>query len=227
MKPLAIAVAGIIGVVFVFVLDAYIPLVLVVLHCLTLCCILVGTLIPATSRHGKLTLYPKEEGAACSDESAWPCLEGRALNPGVQHSIEFHLEFIRAWFLALVGMLSLLAIASVLLVNKDVFSPANIDSGVYILLLVVAFGSFAPFAIAGAWLVERRLLARSPIAMGRVISEGGSYTFMNAQGEWHGGTRRRGSRNIQDTLCVVFYSEANAQVNVSSSGLRFHRLIIC
>src|SRR5258708_5726143 len=221
MKPLAIAFAGITGLVFVFVLEAYIPLVLVVLHCLTLCCILAGTLIPATTKRGKLMLYPKE-GSVDEDESVWPCLESRKLDPGVQHVLEFHLVLVRTWFLAIVGTLSLSAIACVVLVNKDVLSPANINSSTYLFLFILTFSSFIPLVIAWSWLMERKLLASALIAIGRIISENGSYMFMNEQGEWHGGTERRGPGNLHDTLCVVFYLQTNAQTNSSSSSLLFH-----
>jgi hypothetical protein len=233
MRPAVIAVIGLAAVIGIFVIEEYLPSLVFALNCFSLALVLLGTLIPATTKAGRLVLCPPdegepdEEGEADEDEALWPCLGGKRLNPALQHSLDFYLVFTRASVLGVGGILSLAALGVVLSMHREILTRYTaVDGDQYFFLQMLCAASLLPFAIAGDWFLERLLLVRSAIAIGFITPGSGSYTFVTHQGERHGGMRRSVFPDDRDTVCVVFYLPTRAQTSISSSGLRFHRLMI-
>src|SRR5215471_8893107 len=147
MKPAVIAVIGVAGLVSVFLFELYLPLLLVSLNALALGLILTGSLVPVSSRIGRVVIQLKE-GASIPDESLWPCIQGKKINPNFPRPLEFHLEPRSMFPLLLIGVLSLSAIAFALQVHRSLFSVYENDSGSYMLMFLFVFLTIIPLSLA-------------------------------------------------------------------------------
>lgn len=225
MKPAVIAAVGFAGLIGVFFFEMYLPLLLVLLNSLALFLILVGTLVPIRPRMDRLVIKFRE-GVSTGDESVWPCLLGKRINPNFQQRLQFHLETRGMVPLFFLGVMSLLAIAFALQVHHHLFSSyQDVDSGPYILMFMFVFLTVIPLSGAVSWFRERLLLARASVTLGNLHPASGSYSFVDQNGANFGGTRKA-IVNPADNACLVFYSAANPEFNRSSSGLLFHRLVL-
>lgn len=225
MKPAVIAAVGFAGLITIFFFEMYLPLLLVLLNSLAVCLILVGTLVPIRPTMDRLVIKFRE-GVSTSDESAWPCLLGKRINPNFQQRLQFHLETRAMVPLFLLGVLSLLAIAFALQVHHNLFSSyQQMDSWPYLLMFLFIFLTVIPLSGAVSWFRERMLLARASVTLGNLHPASGSYSFVDQNGANFGGTRKT-IVDPADNACLVFYSTANPEFNRSSSGLLFHKLVL-
>lgn len=224
MRPAVIAVIGVVGLVGVFLFELYLPLLLVLLNGLALGLILTGTIVPISSRMGRVVIQFKE-GMSTPDESLWPCIQGKRVNPNFPRPLEFHLEPRSMFPLLFAGVLSLLAIAFAFQVHRNLFSAYQSDSGWYVLMFVFVFLTFIPLGLAGSWFRERLLLARSLVTMGNLHRGGKAYSFVDQNGANFGGIGKSRTQSA-DNACLVFYSPMNPEFNKPSSGLLFHRLVL-
>lgn len=225
MRPALIAIVGVGGLVGVFLFELYLPLVLFVLNALTLCLILVGTLVPVKSRIGRIALG-LPEGFFSSDESLWPCIEGKKYNPNRPQPLEFHTESKGISPLLFLGTLSLWAMGFALRVHPNLVAVYDVDSPRFIQLLLAVFLSLVPLSIAMSWLLERVLLLRATVVLGLLDSRSGGYNFKDHYGASYGGTKKVPSINPADNMCLVFYWPSKADFNKSSAALVFHRLVV-
>jgi hypothetical protein len=226
MKPALIALVGIGGLIGLFLFEFYLPLVLFSLNCVTLSLILAGTLLPVSSRVGNVVVELKD-GIAIPDEGLWLCVEGKRIDAAVAPRLEFHTEPRGYFALFFLGALSLSAIAVALGVHANLLSAyGNLDSGSFALLFVLVFLSFVPLLIAATWLTERVLLLRASVTLGSLDPLSGGYNFTDHNGASYGGTRKLLPINPADNACLVYYWPSKAQFSRSSSGLRFHRLVV-
>ncbi|HLJ29262.1 MAG TPA: hypothetical protein VKY85_21315 [Candidatus Angelobacter sp.] len=226
MRPALIAIVGTAGLIGVFVFELYLPLVLFSLNSIALCLILAGTLVPIKSRIGSVVIG-LEEGISISDESLWPCIQGRKINPNFRSVLEFHLESRGFFPLLLLGILSLSAMAFAVRVHGDLLSAYDkLDSPQFVELFLFVFLSVIPVSIAAKWFFERLLLLRAIVAIGSLDSRSGGYNFVDHNEARYGGTKKVLSIHPADNICLVFYSPANPESNKSSSGLWFHRLVL-
>lgn len=138
---------------------------------------------------------------------------------------EFRIEVCNLWLLAVVGLLSLGALAGVSTMH-DLPMPGY--SYVY-------FGGSAWFLVcylAWRWMWERRAMSESGISLGsfrvaraekpfmkRVI-----YHFNDEQGSYRGGSFRSLFCDTRDDLTIVFYKESDPEISVPASAMMFHKL---
>lgn len=225
MRPALIAIVGIAGLIGVFLFELYLPLVLFAVNGLTLCLILTGTLVPVKSRIGRIALG-LPEGFSSSDESLWPCIEGKKLDPNLPRPLEFHTESRGISPLLLLGTLSLSAMASALWVHPSLLTVCDVDSSSFLPLFLAVFLSFVPLSIAVSWLLERVLLLRAAVTLGLLDSRSGGYNFKDHNGASYGGIKKVLPINRADNMCLVFYWPSKADFNKPSAALWFHRLVV-
>jgi hypothetical protein len=225
MRPAVIALVGFAALIGVFLLEVYLPLLLVLLNSLALGLILAGTLVPVSSKMGRVVITFKE-GRSTSDESLWPCIAGKRINPNFQRPLEFHVEMRGMLPLLFLGILSLSAISFALQVHHRLFSVyQDMDSGRYHLMFLFVFLTSIPLSGAVSWFRERLLLARASVTIGNVNPAGRGFSFVDPNGSNFGGPGRA-ALHPADNACLVFYSPANPEFNKSSSGLLFHQLVL-
>lgn len=223
MKPAIILAVGIIGLAAIFLFEAYVPAVLLALSTCTVLMILGGTLVPINS----MTRTVRFRSAADSiDESRWRRFEGMKLDPTQEHSFTISIEMIRIWRLGLLGILALVEIGLVMLSYPDPLRPVSKMGFEYYLFLFLCFSGILQSAIAGNWLLERKLLKTSGLAVGECHVPSGRYTFRDHNGEHRGGTKKPVQRHANNNTCLVFYSPQHPDANVPSFRLLFHRLVL-
>lgn len=231
MKPALIAIVGFAGLICVSLYQFYIPLLLVLLNSLAVCLIFGGTLVPVQTRTRRIALHLKfiqnSTSKSNESESSPPCLGGVRIDPNFHSSLEFHLELRNMLRLAFVGVLSLETVAFALRAQANLFSPySRQDSGEFVMLFLCAFLSVIPLSMAVIWFRERMLLMRAVITIGCLDPRNGAYDFADRTGAGYGGIMKLLRIHPDDNICLVFYSHANPQLNKSSAGLGFHRLVI-
>jgi hypothetical protein len=223
MKPAIILAAGIIGLAATFLFEAYAPAVLLALSACTVLMILGGTLVPVNSM--TRTVRFRSVGEAI-DESRWRCFEGVKLDPTQEHSFIVSIEMTRIWSLGLLGILALVEIGLVMLSYPRPLQPVSKMGFEYCLLLFLCFGGILQLGIAANWLLERKLLKSSGLAVGDYHVPSGRYTFRDQNGEHRGGTKKPVQRHGNNNTCLVFYSPQHPDANVPSFRLLFHRLML-
>lgn len=223
MKPAIILAAGIIGLAAVFLFEAYAPAVLLALSVCTVLMILGGTLVPVNSM--KRTVWFRSAGEVM-DESRWRRFEGMTLDPAQEHSFTVLIEMTRIWRLGLLGVLALVEIGLVMLSYPDPLQPVNKMGFEYSLFVALCFGGILQIGIAANWLLERKLLKASGLAVGECHVPSGRYTFRDHNGEHRGGTKKPVQCHVNNNTCLIFYSPQHPDANVPSFRLLFHRLVL-
>jgi hypothetical protein len=223
MKPVAMMIAGLVGLVMAFMVQTYVATVLFLLSCFTLLLVLAGTLVPVQSRMDGLVFPAAEPGSFIPE---WPCLESKKLDPYQDQSLRFRIETKGFGLLGMIGIAALYFIQLVVSRRGNPFRPYREagQSGEYVLFFVLLFLCFVPVTIAVSWFFERIRLVSSGIAIGSFDPHTGGYTFCDQHGARHGGTRKPMPPRPDDNICVVFYGRKNPESNTSSAGLWFHRL---
>jgi hypothetical protein len=94
MKPVSIAMIGLIGLAGLFLFEFYIPAVLIILGCCTLILVLGGTLLPANSRIFRVA-FASFEGEISPEKQRR--FHGLTLDPWENHSFEARVQMIRIW----------------------------------------------------------------------------------------------------------------------------------
>src|SRR5690349_5641684 len=101
MKPVMIAVVGLIGLGALFLFELYIPAVLLILGSLTLILVLGGTLLPANSRTFKVSFLAAEGEISPERRRRF---QGMTLDPEKHHSFEARVQMVRVWRLGVLGI---------------------------------------------------------------------------------------------------------------------------
>jgi hypothetical protein len=223
MKPLAIVVVGLIGLVAVFLFELYVPAVLLTLSSFTLILVLGGTLLPANSRTFRV-VFASAEGEV-SPEKRRRFL-GLTLDPAKNHSFEARVHMIRTWQLGVLGIIALLEMALVLALYQNPFQAVREMDFQYFMVFCLCFAATLQLTIASSWLLERRLLSISALAVGDCDVLTGQYTFCDERGDYYGGTKKPLIFAGNDNTCLVFYSSKYPQMSVPSFRLLFHRLLL-
>ncbi|HZS29565.1 MAG TPA: hypothetical protein VFB76_20225 [Candidatus Angelobacter sp.] len=223
MKPAIILAAGIIGLAAVFLFEAYVPAFLLALSTCTVLMILGGTLVPVSSMTGTVRFRSAGEDI---DESKWRCFEGMKLDPTQEHSFTVLIEMTRIWRLGLLGILALVEIGLVMLSYPDPLQPVSKMGFEYYFFVGLCFGGILQISIAANWLLERKLLKASGLAVGECHVPSGRYTFRDHNGEHRGGTKKPVQCHANNNTCLVFYSPQHPDANVPSFRLLFHRLVL-
>jgi hypothetical protein len=223
MKPAFTLGIGIVGLASVFLFEAYAPAVLLALGTCTVLMILAGTLVPINSVIRTVQFRAGGDGV---DESRWRRFEGKRLDPSQEHSFIVLLEMARIWRLGLLGILALIEIALVMISYPDPLRPVSEMGFEYYLFLLLCFAGIAQSAVAINWLLERKLLTASGLAVGECHVPSGRYTFKDQNGEHRGGTRRPAKARRDDNTCLVFYSQLHPDSSIPSFRLFFHRLVL-
>ena len=221
MKPVAIAVIGLIGLAGVFLFELYVPAVLIILGCCTLILVLGGTLFPANSRMFRV-VFAAAEGEVTSEQRRR--FHGLTLDPGKSHSFEARVQMVRIWPLGFLGVIALLEIGLVMALYQNPFQAVREMDFQYFMVFCLCFATIVQLTIAGAWLSERRLLSMSVLAVGDFDALTGRYVFRDERGDLYGGTKRPARIAGNDNTCLVFYSPKDPQRSIPSFSLLFHRL---
>jgi hypothetical protein len=223
MKPATIFIVGSVLVVAIFAAEMYVAAIVFLLCCVTLLLILAGTLISVPSQTFGMR-FPAAE--PISQASQWPCLENVRLDPSREQAIEWRIETRGYGLLGAVGIGALCVMALVWTKHGNPFRPylAVGETGDYVLFYFLAFVSFIPLSMAGAWFFERKLLASSRLTLGTLDPRAGAYSFCDQAGVHYGGTKKPMPPKPQDNICIVFYAPRNPEVSTSSAGMMFHRL---
>jgi len=223
MKPVMIAVVGFIGLGAVFLFDLYIPAVLLILGSLTLILVLGGTLLPANSRTFKVSFLAAEGEISPEKRRRF---QGMILDPGKYHSFTARVQMVRIWRLGVLGIIALLEIGLVMAFYPSPFQAVREMDFQYFMVLCLCFATIVQLTIASSWLLERRLLSISALAVGDCDVRTGQYTFCDERGDYYGGTKKPVIFVGNDNTCLVFYSSSRPQMNVPSFRLLFHRLLL-
>jgi hypothetical protein len=223
MKPVAIAVVGLIGLVAVFLFELYVPAVLLILSSFPLILVLGGTLLPANSREFKVNFLAAEGEVSPEKRRRF---QGISLDPGMNHSFEARVHMIRIWQLGVVGIIALLEIGLVMALYQNPFQAVREMDFQYFMVLCLCFATIAQVTIASSWLLERKLLSISALAVGDCDALTGQYTFCDERGDYYGGTKKPVIFAGNDNTCLVFYSSNRPQMNVPSFRLFSHRLLL-
>jgi hypothetical protein len=223
MKPLTIGLIGCIGLAGVFLFEFYVPAVLLILSGCTLVLILGGTFLPANSRTFQVKFSAAEAEVSPEKRRRF---EGRILDPTTNHSFEARMQMTRIWRLAILGIVALLEIALIMALYESPFQPVGEMDFEYFMVFCLCFASTVQVAIAARWLLERRLLSISALAIGDFDAVTGSYIFCDERGDHYGGTKKPTSFEVNDNTCLVFYSSGHPQISVPSFQLLFHRLLL-
>ena len=223
MKPLAIAVVGLIGLGAVFLFELYIPAVLLILGSFTLILVLGGTLLPADSRTFKVNFLAAEGEVSPEKRRRF---QGIALDPAKNHSFTARVHMIRIWQLGVLGIIALLEIGLVMALYQNPFQAVREMDFQYFMVFCLCFATIVQVTIAATWLFERRLLSMAALAIGNCDALTGQYTFCDERGDYYGGTKKPAIFVGNDNTCLVFYSSSRPQMNVPSFRLLFHRLLL-
>jgi hypothetical protein len=223
MKPVSIAMIGLIGLAGLFLFEFYIPAVLIILGCCTLILVLGGTLLPANSRMFRV-VFASVEGESSPEKRRR--FHGLTLDPGENHSFEARVQMIRIWQLGVLGVVALLEIGLIAALYQHPFQAVREMDFQYFMVLCLCFATTIQLTIAAAWLLERRLLARSALAIGDFDALTGRYVFRDERGDYYGGTKRPTMLAGNDNTCLVFYSPKHPQRSIPSFRLLFHRLLL-
>jgi len=220
MKPVSIAVIGLIGLAGVFLFELYVPAVLIILGCCTLILVLGGTLLPANSRIFRV-VFASVEGEISPEKRRR--FQGLTLDPVKNHSFEARVQMIRIWQLGVLGVIALLEIGLVMALYQNPFQAVREMDFQYFMVFCLCFATIVQLTIASAWLLERRLLSISVLAIGDFDALTGRYVFRDERGDYYGGTKRPMLAG-NDNTCLVFYSPRDPQRSIPSFRLLFHRL---
>jgi hypothetical protein len=223
MKPPAIVVIGLIGLAGVFLFELYVPAVLIILGCCTLILVLGGTLLPANSSIFRV-VFASVEGEISPEK--WRRFQGITFDPAKNHSFEAQVHMIHIWQLGVLGIIALLEIGLVMALYQNPFQAVREMDFQYFMVLCLCFATTAQLTIASSWLLERRLLSISALAVGDCDVLTGQYTFCDERGDYYGGTKKPVIFAGNDNTCLVFYSSNRPQMNVPSFRLLFHRLLL-
>jgi len=223
MKPVAISVVGLIGLVALFLFELYVPAVLLVLSSFTLILVLGGTLFPANSRTFKVNLLAAEGEVSPEKRRRF---QDMTLDPGKDHSFEARVQMIRISWLGVLGVIALLEIGLVVALYQNPFQAVREMDFQYFMVFCLCFATIIQLTIASSWLLERRLLSISALAVGDCDVRTGQYTFRDERGDYYGGTKKPVIFIGNDNTCLVFYSSSRPQMNVPSFRLLFHRLLL-
>ena len=223
MKPLGIAVAGLIGLGAVFLFELYIPAALLILGSFTLILVLGGTLLPADSRTFKVNFLAAEGEVSPEKRRRF---QGITLDPAKNHSFTARVHMIRIWQLGVLGIIALLEIGLVMALYQNPFQAVREMDFQYFMIFCLCFATIVQVTIAATWLFERRLLSMSAFAIGNCDALTGQYTFCDERGDYYGGTKKPVIFVGNDNTCLVFYSSSRPQMNVPSFRLLFHRLLL-
>lgn len=223
MKPVSIAVIGLIGLAGVFLFELYVPAVLIILGCCTLILVLGGTLLPANSRVFRV-VFASVEGEISPEKLRR--FQGLTLDPEKNHSFEARIQMIRIWQLGVLGVIALLEIGLVVALYQNPFQAVREMDFQYFMVFCLCFATTVQLTIAAAWLFERRLLSMSALAVGDFDAVTGRYVFRDERGDYYGGTKRPAMLAGNDNTCLVFYSPMDPQRSIPSFRLLFHRLLL-
>ena len=223
MKPLSIAVIGLIGLAGVFLFELYVPAVLIILGCCTLILVLGGTLLPANSRIFRVVFASVEGEISPGNRRRF---QGLTLDLVKNHSFEARVQMIRIWQLGVLGVIALLEIGLVVALYQNPFQAVREMDFQYFMVFCLCFATIVQLTIAAAWLFERRLLSISALAVGDFDALTGRYVFRDERGDYYGGTKRPTMRAGNDNTCLVFYSPKDPQRSIPSFRLLFHRLLL-
>ena len=223
MKPVSIAAVGLIGLAGVFLFELYVPAVLMVLGCCTLILVLGGTLLPANSRAFSV-VFASVEGEISPEKRRR--FQGLTLDPIKDYSFEARVQMIRTWQLGVLGIIALLEIGLVMALYQNPFQAVREMDFQYFMVFCLCFATTVQLTIAAAWLLERRLLSMSALAIGDFDALTGRYVFRDERGDYYGGTKRPTMLAGNDNTCVVFYSPKDPQRSIPSFRLLFHRLLL-
>ena len=223
MKPLAIAIVGLIGLAAVFLFELYVPAVLIILSSFTLILVLGGTLLPANSRIFRV-VFASVEGEISPENRRR--FQGLTLDPVKNHSFEARVQMIRIWMLGVLGVIALLEIGLVVALYQNPFQAVREMDFQYFMVFCLCFATIVQLSIAAAWLFERRLLSMSALAVGDFDALTGRYVFRDERGDYYGGTKRPTMLAGNDNTCLVFYSPKDPQRSIPSFRLLFHRLLL-
>lgn len=223
MKPVSIAIIGLIGLAGVFLFELYVPAVLIILGCCTLILVLGGTLLPANSRIFRV-VFASVEGEISPEQRRR--FQGLTLDPVKNHSFEARIQMIRIWQLGVLGIIALLEIGLVVALYQNPFQAVREMDFQYFMVFCLCFATIVQLTIAAAWLFERRLLSMSALAVGDFDALTGRYVFRDERGDYYGGTKRPTMLAGNDNTCLVFYSPRDPQRSIPSFRLLFHRLLL-
>ncbi|HET7749357.1 MAG TPA: hypothetical protein VFK81_08250 [Terriglobales bacterium] len=223
MKPVSIAAVGLIGLAGVFLFELYVPAVLIVLGCCTLILVLGGTLLPANSRAFRV-VFASVEGEISPEKRRR--FQGLTLDPIKDYSFEARVQMIRTWQLGVLGVIALLEIGLVMAFYQNPFQAVREMDFQYFMIFCLCLATTVQLTIAAAWLLERRLLSISALAIGDFDSLTGRYVFRDERGDYYGGTKRPKVLAGNDNTCLVFYSSKDPQISIPSFRLLFHRLLL-
>jgi hypothetical protein len=223
MKPVAIAVVGLIGLGAVFLFELYVPAVLLIQSSFTLILVLGGTLLRADSRTFKVTFLAAEGQVSPEKRRQF---QGLTIDPAKNHSFTAQVHMIRIWQLGVLGIIALLEIGLVMALYQNPFQAVREMDFQYFMIFCLCFATIVQLSIAAAWLFERRLLSMSALAIGDCNVLTGQYTFCDERGDYYGGTKKPVIFAGNDNTCLVFYSSSQPQMNVPSFRLLFHRLLL-
>ena len=223
MKPVAIAVIGLIGLAGVFLFELYVPAVLIILGCCTLILVLGGTLLPTNSRIFSV-VFASVEGEISPEKRRR--FQGLTLDPVQNHPFEARVQMIRIWQLGVLGVIALLEIGLVVALYQNPFQAVREMDFQYFMVFCLCFATIVQLTIAATWLFERRLLSNSALAVGDFDALTGRYVFRDERGDYYGGTKRPTMLAGNDNTCLVFYAPRDPQRSIPSFRLLFHRLLL-
>jgi hypothetical protein len=231
MRPAAIALTGLVFLIFIFAVVVYIQVILLGLGFLL--CLVVAAGFLWGERKRRVFSVPVIRISDASDSAAAECaplkIEGRAFT--IQE-LPPRLEFIVGYRnLHLLIAIVVIAIGSGLaaISSRDPLL-SHLDPGSYRYGEIYFLCYFMAILLlpALAWLSESALMRAPGITLAGIDGQSGAlwvrYQFNDPQGGYYGGTAIDLGGPKRDNLKVVFCSPSNPSVNRLSCGLLFHRV---
>jgi hypothetical protein len=231
MRPAAIALTGIVSLIFIFAVVAYVQLILLCLA-VVLCLIIAGGFMWEGYKRRAFWIplnQNNEAGNSPAQQNALLNIEGRTFT--VQE-LPSPLEFIVGYRnIHLLATIAIVAIGSALvsLFSADpLLSHLDPDSHRYYQFYFLSYFMAVLLLPALAWLSECALMRAPGITLATVAGQSGTlwirYQFTDPHGGYYGGTAMDFGGPKKDNLKIVFCSPSNPSVNRLSCALLFHRV---
>jgi hypothetical protein len=231
MRPAAIALTGLVSLIFIFAVVAYIQLILLCLA--VLLCLVVASGFVWGERRRRVFSVPVIRMSHASDSTAVECaplkIEGRAFTVGnLPPRLEFMVGYRNIHLLIAIVVIAIGSGLAAILSTDPLLSHLDPGSYRYDEIYFLCYCMAILLLPALAWHSESALMRAPGIALAGVDGQSATlwvrYQFNDPQGGYYGGTTMDFGGPKRDNLKVVFCSPRNPNLNRLSCGLLFHRV---
>jgi hypothetical protein len=237
VRASAIALAGLFGLIVLFLIVIYPQLLLLFLSGIVCLLIVLGfRVFPSFKKQIPVVLNPIERGEVGAENleaqtGETPRLEGKPF-PVIEPTQRFTLS-IRLKNLPMLLATGIIALASFTVgLGGKIGGQIELLSARYMEVYALGYFSFFFLAVAGLWLNERAILGNLGVAIGAIQRppEGRptgrwlAYYFRDESGHYHGATRLSFGKHTDDNSVLVLFNHAHPDWSKPSSGFIFHRI---